>query len=201
MRSWSLQQSCSLSSVSTPFSTSTWVQRSTWTWMRISKRTECWKHSCLSTSCLKDKRGRKNECIVPCLVRDCHWTLVKHSVGRKRKKELHSAKQKSPFLYTSLPNQQSRPSSVIIFCESRPAVVSANRKMQISGWTFRHIERQTLASHSSAQTSPPAYLEISQSVRLESTKPSSWLNMCAEYRTTRCTCRSHMQHGDTRPEN
>lgn len=36
----------------------------------------------------------------------------------------------------------------------------------------------------------------SQSVRLESTKPSPWLNMCAEYRTTRCTCRSHMQRGD-----
>lgn len=28
----------------------------------------------------------------------------------------------------------------------------------------------------------------SRSVRLESAKPRSWLNMCAEYRTPRCTC-------------
>lgn len=102
---------------------------------------------------------------------------------------LHSAKQMR-LLCLNSSKLQSRQSSVNHILQSHVPLLSPLIEKCKSLAEPLVTSRQTLASHSSAQTLLPDIWR-SQSVRLESTKPSSWLNLCAEYRTTHSTCRTY----------
>lgn len=120
--------------------------------------------------------------------------LIKHLL-----QNIHSAKKQTSFLHKSS-KLQSRPSSINHILWSHVLLFSPLiEKCKSSCWTPHHIETNTCLTFQCTNLSS---LDIwrSQSVRLESTKPSSWLNMCAEYRTTYSTCCTYMQYRDRHPQ-
>lgn len=67
---------------------------------------------------------------------------------------------------------------------------------QMSCWTSGRIQTNTRLTFQRTNLQS-GDIWRSQSVRLESTKPSPWLEVCAEYGTTLCTCRTHTGSGET----
>lgn len=98
----------------------------------------------------------ESQALIPVL-RKSQWPLVRHPVENN----LHSAKQMSLFLHKSS-KLQLRPSSVNHILQSHVPLLSPLIEKCKSPAEPLVTLRQTLASHSSAQTSPPWYLEITK---------------------------------------
>lgn len=111
---------------------------------------------------LLSSRGQIWECSFDCCSRKKPATPCKTFCGKKkRKKNLHSAKQMSLFLHKSS-KRQSRPSPVNHILQSHVPLLAPLIEKCKSPAEPLVTSRQTLASHSSAQTSPAGYLEITK---------------------------------------